>query len=223
MARVEERGIRTTTAEALLGMLSLGAMSGYEIRRTIEGSIGNFWRESYGQIYPTLKRLVGEGLAEVKVERAAGLKDGSSGKVVSGNVGSRKGGGKDGGRKKGGPGRTVYQLTAAGRKRLRVWLKTPSTPQVPRNELLLKIFFAGQGSPGLVSKQAGAALELHRAELERYGQIRARLMRDHAKHPELPYWLMTLEYGVMQSEAAIAWCERTLKVAKRLEEVGDAA
>lgn len=199
MARVEERGIRTTTAEALLGMLSLGAMSGYEIRRTIEGSIGNFWRESYGQIYPTLKRLVGEGLAEVKVV------------------------GKNGGRKKGGPGRTVYQLTAAGRKRLRVWLKTPSTPQVPRNELLLKIFFAGQGSPGLVSKQAGAALELHRAELERYGQIRARLMRDHAKHPELPYWLMTLEYGVMQSEALVAWCERTLKVAKRMEEVGDAA
>ncbi len=218
MARVEERGIRTTTAEALLGMLSLGAMSGYEIRRTIEGSIGNFWRESYGQIYPTLKRLVGEGLAEVKVERAAGLKDGSSGRV-----GSRKVVGKNGGRKKGGPGRTVYQLTAAGRKRLRVWLKTPSTPQVPRNELLLKIFFAGQGSPGLVSKQAGAALEFHRAELERYGQIRARLMREHARHPELPYWLMTLEYGMMQSEAAIAWCERTLKVAKRLEEVGDAA
>jgi DNA-binding PadR family transcriptional regulator len=53
--------IRTTTAEALLGMLSLCPRSGYELRQAIAGSIGNFWSESFGQIYPTLKRLEQDG------------------------------------------------------------------------------------------------------------------------------------------------------------------
>jgi DNA-binding PadR family transcriptional regulator len=56
--------MKTTTAEALLGMLSLGPKSGYELKQAIEGSIGNFWHESFGQIYPTLKRLQQDGLVK---------------------------------------------------------------------------------------------------------------------------------------------------------------
>jgi PadR family transcriptional regulator AphA len=52
---------KTTSADALLAMLSLSAMSGYELRRAIEESIGNFWSESFGQIYPTLKMLSAKG------------------------------------------------------------------------------------------------------------------------------------------------------------------
>ncbi len=50
------------TRFALLGMLSNGPMTGYELKKGIESSIGYFWSESFGQIYPTLKTLVGEGL-----------------------------------------------------------------------------------------------------------------------------------------------------------------
>jgi DNA-binding PadR family transcriptional regulator len=66
-------GGRTTTAEALVAMLSLGAMSGYELRGIIEESIGNFWSESFGQIYPTLKQLQANGL----VCASAGARPGS--------------------------------------------------------------------------------------------------------------------------------------------------
>ena len=41
---------------AVLGMLATGPKSGYDIKQTIETSIGHFWNESYGQIYPILKR-----------------------------------------------------------------------------------------------------------------------------------------------------------------------
>jgi PadR family transcriptional regulator AphA len=34
-------------------------MSGYDIRKTVQESIRFFWSESYGQIYPALKRLGG--------------------------------------------------------------------------------------------------------------------------------------------------------------------
>ena len=185
--------VRTTTAEALLGMLSLRPMSGYEIRQTIEQSIGNFWRESYGQIYPTLKRLVREGLAEVVPERGKGR-------------GSR----------------TVYRLTADGRKRLRAWLKTPSAEQVPRNEMLLKVFFAGQISPGVARVQVEAFRERHVGELERYGEIARRMKEMHAGHPDRPYWEMTLAFGCAENEAFVRWSDRTLERLRRMEGESDA-
>ena len=98
----------TTTAEALLGMLSLCPMSGYELRKLIGESIGNFWAESYGQIYPTLKRLEKAEL----VRSAEGERAGSK----------------------------VYSLTEAGSARLREWLGVAPKRQVPRSDLLLKLF-----------------------------------------------------------------------------------
>ena len=75
-----EDGSKTTTEEALLGLLSLKPMSGYEIKQMIEGSIGYFWRESFGQIYPTLKRLEKGGwIAAEKVTKAEAVGGGQAG------------------------------------------------------------------------------------------------------------------------------------------------
>ena len=51
----------STSRFAILGVLSLGAMSGYDVKKLIERSIAHFWNESYGQIYPSLNRLAAEG------------------------------------------------------------------------------------------------------------------------------------------------------------------
>ena len=45
------------TELAVLGALSTGPMSGYELRRAITEVLGHFWHESYGQIYPCLTTL----------------------------------------------------------------------------------------------------------------------------------------------------------------------
>ncbi len=68
---------KTSTVESLLGLLSLGPMSGYEMRQMMERSTANFWTESYGQIYPALKRMVKDGLATVEEQS----KDGRTKKV----------------------------------------------------------------------------------------------------------------------------------------------
>lgn len=77
----------TKSKYAILGMLNISAMSGYDIKKHIQESISNFWTESYGQIYPVLKNLVAEELVTKTVERASGK-----------------------------PYRHVYALTARGRK-----------------------------------------------------------------------------------------------------------
>lgn len=65
---------KTTTAEALLGLLSMEPMSGYDLKQRIDFSIGNFWSESFGQIYPTLKKLEEDGSVTSSEEGKAGRK-----------------------------------------------------------------------------------------------------------------------------------------------------
>lgn len=62
------------TRTAVLGALSIEPMTGYAVREAIRETLGHFWSESFGQIYPTLAELEREGL----VERQGGARTGSS-------------------------------------------------------------------------------------------------------------------------------------------------
>ena len=65
---------KTTTTEALLGLLGMEPMSGYDLKQRIAFSTGNFWTESYGQIYPALRKLEGAGFVVSHEEGKAGRK-----------------------------------------------------------------------------------------------------------------------------------------------------
>ena len=56
---------RTSQTElAVLGALSVEPMTGYALRAAITDTLGQFWHESFGQIYPTLTALEAAGLVE---------------------------------------------------------------------------------------------------------------------------------------------------------------
>src|SRR5438067_4991996 len=103
---------QTAVTPVVLGMLSLGPRSGYDIKSTVDRSTRFFWAASYGQIYPELRRLEKEGL--IRGEDAP--------------TGAR--------------GRRVYELTDLGRQVLEEWLVGPSTTIEYRDESLLRLFFA---------------------------------------------------------------------------------
>ena len=63
------------TELAVLGALSVQPMSGYAVRAAITGTLGHFWSESFGQIYPAIARLEREGLV---VRDAEGRTSGST-------------------------------------------------------------------------------------------------------------------------------------------------
>jgi PadR family transcriptional regulator, regulatory protein AphA len=96
----------------VLGMLSLGPRSGYDIKTVVDRSTRFFWAASYGQIYPELRRLEEEGLIE----------------------------GEDA--PSGGRSRRVYKITKAGRDALREWLFGSTVTIELRDESLLRLFFA---------------------------------------------------------------------------------
>jgi DNA-binding PadR family transcriptional regulator len=170
---------KTSTVESLMGLLSLGPMSGYEMRQMMEQSTTNFWTESYGQIYPALKTMVKDGLATVEEQ----VKDGRAKKV--------------------------YKLTDAGERRLKKWLGIEVKPQARRNELLLKVFFGDRAEPGAIAAQVVVERERRKSDLERYQGALVRMETQHWKHPAMPYWRMTVRYGMAEAKAVIAWCDET--------------
>ena len=167
--------------EVLLGLLTIEPMSGYDLGLTIRASVGHFWNESYGQIYPNLKKLATGGFVSCKTERQNGKPD-----------------------------RRIYSITEKGRERLTEWLAVPPQPEIPRNEMLLKLFFGEQipteiliGYVESMAKQRRALLELlERAEREEIDK--------NQRYPGAPYWRMAAHYGQMEMRAHLHWAKETL-------------
>ncbi len=167
---------------ALLGLLSFGAMSGYDLKQLSGWSVAHFWREGYGQIYPALKKMAAEGLVSKETETNPGRPD-----------------------------RHVYALTAAGRKELTAWLRKPPSAEVPRNEFLLKLFFGGLASASISAEHVAKHRALCERELATYKATRKRLEKEAANDPQRPFCLMTLNYGEHLARAKAKWCDETLK------------
>ncbi|MEU8896143.1 PadR family transcriptional regulator [Nocardia sp. NPDC048505] len=104
---------------AILGLLSLAPMSGYDLKKTIDQSVGHFWAADQSQVYRTLAELVEHGLASrrtvVQQER---------------------------------PNMHVHSVTERGLAELDSWLTSaPRTPPV-RDPFLARLFFADRLPPG---------------------------------------------------------------------------
>ncbi len=184
---------RSKTQFAVLGFLSGGPKSGYDIKKSVEGSTSNFWQESFGQIYPILKRLTAEGLAErIEAPRTDGRE------------------------------RHVYAVTAEGRQALRSWIEEPTSAGPMRNELLLKTFFGRRAGPAVIRRQIEEYIIRQQSELAHLMEIRDGLASC-SSEPDYPYWIMTIEYGELGRQAGIEWATRTLGKLKRLEAVPSAA
>jgi PadR family transcriptional regulator, regulatory protein AphA len=99
------------TARVILALLAFGPRTGYDIKRFTDSSTRFFWRASYGQIYPELRKLEAAGLVRSRDE--------PYGRRV----------------------RRVHELTAKGRRELAAWLHSDDDQYEVRDEGLLRLFF----------------------------------------------------------------------------------
>jgi PadR family transcriptional regulator, regulatory protein AphA len=105
----------STTAYAILGLLALRPWSTYELAQQVKVSLNFFWPRTERQLYEQPKALVAAGLARATRE----------------DVGRRP--------------RTVYRITAKGRRALAAWLAQPGGPPTLEWEGMVKVFFAENG------------------------------------------------------------------------------
>ena len=179
----------SATAKVILGMVAAKPRSGYEIKQLIDKSARFFWAASYGQIYPELKKLEDAGL-------------------IAGADAAQ------GGRR-----RTVFKLTAAGRKAARAWIEEEALTVELRDEGLLKLFFAGSIEPKRAAEIARERAALARAKVD---QLRAIWeVVDEEGHPDGPDAepdvgsLTVLRYGIESSEWTAQWFERAAEDLER--------
>ncbi|MCH7528033.1 MAG: PadR family transcriptional regulator [Candidatus Marinimicrobia bacterium] len=171
------------TKFAVLGVLALQPGSGYDVKKFLSESIGHFWKISYGQVYPLLKQLAGEGLATMSRETQATR-----------------------------PARNVYSITAQGLEALRLWLASPLEirPKDEGREVLLRLFFGGFAPLEINISHVEQLRQWVGRGQTIYAEIEERLKRDKADNRHLSYWLMTLRMGQFNGEAMSKWCTETL-------------
>lgn len=170
------------TTYAILGLLTTECTSGYAIKQMIDRSLNHFWKISFGQIYPTLKLLVEDGLTVVQTSS-----------------------------QKGKPDKNEYSLTPKGIETLKDWLEQP-VEEIPieRNEILLKLFFGRYQSKEnsiLLLEDYKQKLE---TRYQIYVGIEEAIVIYKKNNEDAMYWLFTLDYGKRVTKAAIDWCSFVL-------------
>src|SRR6476659_4673308 len=91
----------TTTSYAILGLLAIKPWTTYELAQQMQRALGQFWPRAESKLYEEPKKLVAHGLARASSEM----------------VGKRP--------------RTIYTITAKGRRAMAAWVPAPSTGDGP--------------------------------------------------------------------------------------------
>lgn len=173
--------IRVSLKHALLGFLSFGPATGYELKHAFENSIQHFWSADLSQIYRTLESLREEGLVRMRIEHQESK-----------------------------PPKHIYSLTESGRAELLRWLQEP-TIELPtvRNPFLLKIFFGALLPKEILVEHLQRFEGALQERLEVYKQIQEYLpkrCRELGLHHHEPFLLATVRLGLKNLEAHQAWC-----------------
>jgi PadR family transcriptional regulator AphA len=136
----------------VLGLLAAGPRTSYELAKQVARGLRFVWPRAEGRIYDEPKLLAAYGLARARAER----------------TGRRP--------------RTVYSITAQGRRALRDWLAEPARGPALEYETLLKVVFAASGTKaGLLAHlaavrgHAAAGLQTGRTRADEYASQRVPL------------------------------------------------
>ena len=158
-------------------------MSGYELAKTFDSSIGFFWKADHQQIYRELSKLRDRGHIQ-------GHEVVQSGK----------------------PNKLVYTLTQEGRAALRHWGARPSSPPMMKDDLLVRLCALDSFDIEPLRADLMARLEHHRDRYARYERILNKLFPDgKATSVADTGKLLGLRIGLRHEQAVAEWCEEAIE------------
>ncbi len=175
----------------LLGFLSYGPQTGYDLKKHIDNSTQFFWHARLSQIYPALKKLAEEGLVEATVIPQEGKPD-----------------------------KKIYFVTEVGRTMLMDWLAEPMDKlPLTKDPALLKLFFSGALDEETLLAQLHRQLALHRAQLAHYQQETAayveQVIAETGLTREGVMWKLARRFGEEYERTYIRWLEQALEVVEQ--------
>jgi DNA-binding PadR family transcriptional regulator len=175
-------GIRPLAlADAILACLTERPMTGYELAKTFDSSIGFFWKADHQQIYRELSKLRERGHIQ-------GREVVQSGK----------------------PNKLVYTLTAEGKAAFRHWAARPSTPASIKDDLLIRLYALDAVDIEPLRTDLMARQEHHRDRYERYDRILKKRFPDGTASPADMGKLLGLRIGRKHERMVAEWCEEAI-------------
>jgi len=167
--------------DAILACLTEHPMTGYELAKTFDASIGFFWKADHQQIYRELSRLRDRGHIQ-------GREVVQSGK----------------------PNKLVYTLTAEGRAALRHWAARPSSPVSMKDDLLVRLYALDSVDIEPLRDDLMARMEHHRDRAARYERILNKRFPQGTAAPADTGKLLLLRMGLRHERVVSEWCEEAL-------------
>ena len=167
--------------DAILVLLTERPMTGYELAKTFDASIGFFWRADHPQIYRELARLRDRGHIQ-------GREVVQSGK----------------------PNKLVYTLTREGRAALRRWAALPASSPSIKDDLLVRLYALDCIDIDPLRADLMARLEYHRDRFSRFEHILEKRFPKGATSTADVGKLLGLRMGLRYERAVVEWCEEAL-------------
>lgn len=162
---------------ALLVAISEQPLSGLDLAKRFDRSIGFFWHATHQQIYRVLARMDADGWVDVTTVAQQGRPD-----------------------------KKVYAVTPVGTEVLRAWLAAPTEIEPLRSELAVKLRGASFGDRTAVLDMVRANLADHHLRLEHYRHLMTRDYPAPTRLDDLELdQYLVLRGGILMEEAWIAW------------------
>lgn len=176
---------KNKTRYAILGVLSMGPCSGYDIKKFCDQTISHFWHENFGHIYPVLGKLSEAGL----IEPAGDSEDRRKAyRITEAGLTEFHG--------------WLGEPAAVQPPRSELLLKLFFGGQARDSDVT--------GFIAETRKRHVSRLD-HYREMEAAYTRDEKAKAD----PRYPYWLAPLRYGIIASEAMIRWCDETVSRLER--------
>ena len=171
-------------AHAIMTALIDDDLSGYELARDFETSMGFFWHASHQQIYQELHKLAEKSLLNKREVHQSGK-----------------------------PNKIVYGMTKAGRDAQAEWVFGATKTQTAKDELVIKLYNLNEkNAVHLAAEIADRRQEMMRL-LYVYEKIRVRHYDDPLSLPTRSKGVyLALVRGLGQGQQFMAWCDEALEL-----------
>jgi len=176
-------------AHAIMTALIEDDLSGYELARDFETSLGFFWHASHQQIYQELRKLAEKGWLNRREVAQSGKPD-----------------------------KIVYGLTAKGRVALADWVFGTTRTQAAKDELLVKLYNLSGDNVAHLANEISERREQMMQLLYLYEKIRRRHYARPRNLPTRRKGVyLALASGIAQGEQFLAWCDEALDLLATVE------
>ncbi len=161
-------------------------LSGYDLAKEFNSSVGFYWKTTHQQIYRELARLEKEKLVTSEVVK-----------------------------QKERPDKKIYTITSEGKRFLVEWIALPSTPTPIKEDMLVKMYIGYIVPKEVLIEELEQLKKIHIEKLDLFNEYGEKYFSD-IKSLSLKgkYRYLNLRSGINFETSHISWCDEAIKFLK---------